>query len=125
MCVNRTNMCAVTPFHTARPTLLLAPACVQVGRSRPTTDASALALRPSGVPDAVRAHALPPRQSARVLMLGLGGGVIPGDILCHPGADVAAITAVKAFPAVARGTPRGGALLPYHVLRRARAGLHA
>ena len=62
------------------------------------------ALSPYGraMADAVRAHALPPRQSARVLMLGLGGGVIPGDILCHPGADVAAITAVEAFPAVAR-----------------------
>ena len=62
------------------------------------------ALSPYGraMADAVRAHALPPLQRARVLMLGLGGGVIPGDLLCNPAADVAAVTAVEAFPEVAR-----------------------
>ena len=62
------------------------------------------ALSPYGraMADAVRAHVLPSHQRPRVLMLGLGGGVIPGDILCNPGAEVAAITAVEAFPAVAR-----------------------
>ena len=62
------------------------------------------ALSPYGraMADAVRAHALPPLQRARVLMLGLGGGVIPGDLLCNPAADVAAVTAVEAFPGVAR-----------------------
>ena len=63
------------------------------------------ALSPYGraMADAVRAHVLPPHQSARVLMLGLGGGVIAGDILCNPGAvEVAAITAVERFPGVAR-----------------------
>ena len=46
------------------------------------------ALSPYGraMADAVRAHALPPLQRARVLMLGLGGGVIPGDLLCNPAA---------------------------------------
>ena len=65
------------------------------------------ALSPYGraMADAVRAHLRKSQQKARVLMLGLGGGVIAGDLLCNQAslpAGIGRITAVEAYASVAK-----------------------